>query len=89
MARKKFSVIDIFDKDEGKKVVKSEGTRILKVKKSFSIRSDVFSDIETLAWYMEKSTSEAVEEALRLYISSNKKLLEKAKEIKEIRESKK
>jgi hypothetical protein len=83
MARKKFSVIDIFDKDEGKKVVKSESTRILKVKKSFSIRGDVFSDIEVLAWYMEKSTSEAVEEALRLYISSNKKLLEKAKEIRE------
>lgn len=83
MARKKFSVIDIFDKDEGTKVVKSESTRILKVKKSFSIRSDVFGDIEALAWYMEKSTSEAVEEALRLYISSNKKLLEKAKEIRE------
>jgi len=83
MARKKFSVIDIFDKDEGKKVGKSESTKILKVKKSFSIRIDVFSDIEILAWYMEKSTSEAVEEALRLYTSSNKKLLEKAKEIRE------
>ncbi len=83
MARKKFSVIDIFDKDEGKKVVRSESTRILKVKKSFSIRSDVFDDIEVLAWYMEKSTSEGVEEALRLYLSSNKKLLEQAKEIKE------
>ena len=83
MAKKKFSVIDIFDKDEGKKVVKSESTRILKVKKSFSIRSDVFSNIEVLAWYIEKSTSEAVEEALRLYISSNKGLLEKAKEIRE------
>jgi hypothetical protein len=32
---------------------------------------------------MEKSTSEAVEEALRLYIVSNEKLLEKAKEIRE------
>jgi hypothetical protein len=83
MARKKFSVIDIFDKDEGKKVVKSESTKILKVKKSFSIRSDVFSDIEALAWYMERSTSEAVEEALRLYTSTNKKLLEKAREIRE------
>jgi hypothetical protein len=83
MARKKFSVIDIFDKDEGKKVVKLENTRILKVKKSFSIRSDVFDDIEVLAWYMEKSISEGVEEALRLYLSSNKKLLEKAKEIRE------
>jgi hypothetical protein len=83
MARKKFSVIDIFDKDEGKKVVKSESTKILKIKKSFSLRSDVFDDIETLAWYMEKSTSEAVEEALRLYVSSNKKLLDKAKEIRE------
>jgi hypothetical protein len=83
MARKKFSVVDIFDKDEGKKVVKSESTRILKVKKSFSIRSDVFNDIEALAWYIEKSTSEAVEEALRLYISGNKKLLDKAKEIRE------
>ncbi len=83
MARKKFSVVDIFDKDDGKKVVKSESTRILKVKKSFSIRSDVFGDIEALAWYMEKSTSEAVEEALRLYTASNKKLLEKAKEVRE------
>jgi hypothetical protein len=83
MARKKFSVVDIFDKDDGKKVVKSESTRILKVKKSFSIRSDVFNDIEALAWYIEKSTSEAVEEALRLYISGNKKLLDKAKEIRE------
>ena len=83
MARKKFSVVDIFDKDEGKKVRKSEDIRILKVKKSFSLRSDVFDDMEVLAWYMEKSTSEAVEEALRLYISSNKKLLEKAKEIRE------
>lgn len=83
MARKKFSVIDIFDKEGGKKVVKSESTKVLKVKKSFSIRSDVFNDMETLAWYMEKSTSEAVEEALRLYLSSNKKLLEKAKEIRE------
>ncbi len=82
MARKKFSVIDIFDKDEGKTVVKSESTRILKVKKSFSIRSDVFDDIEVLAWYMEKSTSEGVEEALRLYLLSNKKLLEQAKEIR-------
>ncbi len=83
MARKKFSVVDIFDKDDGKKVVKSESTRILKVKKSFSIRNDVFGDIEALAWYMEKSTSEAVEEALRLYTASNKKLLEKAKEVRE------
>jgi hypothetical protein len=83
MGRKKFSVVDIFEKDEGKKVLKSESTKILKVKKSFSLRSDVFNDIETLAWYMEKSTSEAVEGALRLYISSNKKLLEKAKEIRE------
>ena len=83
MGRKKFSVVDIFEKDEGKKVLKSESTKILKVKKSFSIRSDVFSDIEALSWYMEKSTSEVVEEALRLYISSNKKLLEKAKEIRE------
>lgn len=83
MGRKKFSVVDIFEKDVSKKVLKSESTRILKVKKSFSIRSDVFSDTETLAWYMEKSTSEAVEEALRLYLSSNKKLLEKAKEIRE------
>jgi hypothetical protein len=85
MARKKFSVIDIFDKDEGKKVVKSESMKILKVKKSFSIRSDVFNDIEALAWYMEKSASEAVEEALRLYISNNKKLLEKAREIRELK----
>jgi hypothetical protein len=83
MARKKFSVIDIFDKDEGKKVVKSENTKILKIKKSFSIRSDVFSDIEALAWYMAKSTSETVEEGLKLYVSNNKKLLEKAKEIRE------
>jgi hypothetical protein len=83
MAKKKFSVIDIFDKDEGKKVVKSESTKILKIKKSFSIRSDVFSDIEALAWYMEKSTSETVEEGLKLYISNNKRLLEKAKEIRE------
>jgi hypothetical protein len=83
MARKKFSVVDIFDKNEGKKVIKSESTRILKVKKSFSIRSDVFSDIEVLAWYMEKSTSEGVEEALRLYLGSNKKLVEKAKEMRE------
>lgn len=83
MGRKKFSVVDIFEKDVSKKVLKSESTKILKVKKSFSIRSDVFNDIEVLAWYMEKSTSEAVEEALRIYISSNKKLLEKAKEIRE------
>jgi hypothetical protein len=83
MAKKKFSVIDIFDKDEGKKVVRPESMKILKIKKSFSIRSDVFSDIEALAWYMEKSTSEAVEEGLKLYISNNKKLLEKAKEIRE------
>ncbi len=83
MARKKFSVIDIFDKDESTKVVKSERKKVLKIKKSFSIRSDVFSDIEALAWYMEKSTSQAVEEALGLYVVSNKKLLEKAKEIRE------
>lgn len=83
MARKKFSVVDIFDKDEGKKVVKSEGTKVRKVKKSFSIRSDVFDELETLAWYMEKSCSEAVEDALRTYIANNKKLLEKAKEIRE------
>jgi hypothetical protein len=83
MGRKKFSVVDIFEKDVSKKVLKSDSTKILKVKKSFSIRSDVFDDIEALAWYMEKSTSEAVEEALRLYISSNKKLLEKAKEVRE------
>ncbi len=86
MARKKFSVVDMFDKDEGKKVIKSESTRILKVKKSFSIRSDVFSDIEVLAWYMEKSTSGVVEEALRLYLGSNKKLVEKAKEMRESKE---
>jgi hypothetical protein len=83
MGRKKFSVVDIFEKDVSKKVLKSDSTKILKVKKSFSIRSDVFDDIEALAWYMEKSTSEAVEEALRLYVSSNKKLLEKAKEVRE------
>jgi hypothetical protein len=83
MARKKFSVVDIFDKDESKKVGKYEDSSSKKVKKSFSLRPDVFNDIEVLAWYMEKSTSEGVEEALRLYISSNKKLLEKAKEIRE------
>lgn len=83
MARKKFSVIDIFDKDEGKKVLKSESTKVRKIKKSFSIRNDVFDDLEALAWYMEKSSSETVEEALRLYVSSNRKLLEKAKEIRE------
>lgn len=83
MARKKFSVVDIFDKDKGKKVIKSESTKIRKVKKSFSIRSDVFEDLEALAWYMEKSSSEAVEEALRSYIGNNRKLLERAKEIRE------
>ncbi len=83
MARKKFSMVDIFDKDDSKKVLKSESTKILKIKKSFSIRSDVFDDIEALAWYAERSTSETVEEALRLYLSSNKKLLEKSKGVRE------
>ncbi len=82
MARKKLSVVDIFGK-EGKKVVESESKKVRKIKKSFSIREDVFDDLETLAWYMEKSSSEAVEEALRLYVASNKKLFEKAREIRE------
>jgi hypothetical protein len=82
MARKKFSVIDIFDKEEGKKVVTSDSKKVRKVKKSFSIRQNVFDDLEALAWYMEKSSSEAVEDALRAYIANNKKLLEKAKEIR-------
>jgi hypothetical protein len=83
MARKKFSVIDIFDKEEGKKVVISESTKVRKIKKSFSIRQDVFDELEALAWYLEKSSSEAVEDALRVYIANNRKLLEKAKEIRE------
>lgn len=82
MVKKKFSVIDIFDKEEGKKVVRSEDKKVRKIKKSFSIREDVFDELETLAWYMEKSSSGAVEEALRMYIVNNKKLLEKAKEIR-------
>jgi hypothetical protein len=83
MVRKKFSVIDIFDKEEGKKVVISESTKVRKIKKSFSIRQDVFDELEALAWYLEKSSSEAVEDALRVYIANNRKLLEKAKEIRE------
>ena len=83
MVKKKFSVIDIFDKEEGKKVMIPASRKVRKIKKSFSIRKDVFEDLETLAWYMEKSSSEAVEDALRMYTANNKKLLEKAKEIRE------
>ncbi len=72
---------DIF-RDVGKKISKSGAEREVKGRKSFSIDKYVIDDLETLAWYMEKSSSEVVEEAIRVYVENNSKLLEKAKEIK-------
>ena len=73
---------DIF-RDVGKKINKPSAEKEVKGRKSFSIDKNVIDDLETLAWYIEKSSSEVVEEAIRVYIADNKKLLEKAKEIKE------
>jgi len=100
MARKKFSVREVFEKESkkvgtsegrnigtsaGRKVRISEGKKVGKDKKSFSIEKGVVEDLEVLAWYTERSASEVVEEALRQYIASNKELLEKAREVREAR----
>jgi hypothetical protein len=72
---------DIF-REVGKKISKPGPERETKGRKSFSIDKYVIDDLETLAWYMEKSSSEVVEEAIKIYIENNNKLLEKGKEIK-------
>ncbi len=76
---------DIF-RDVGKKISKSRSEKEVKGRKSFTIDKDAIDDLETLAWYIEKSSSEVVEEAIRIYIDNNKKLLEKAKEIKDAKQ---
>ncbi len=80
--RHQASLSEIF-RDVGKKVGQSERETEVKGRKSFSIDKGVIEDLETLAWYMEKSASEVVEDALKNYISSNNHLLEKAKEVRE------
>jgi hypothetical protein len=82
MNRKKFSVSEIFEKESGKVGI-PESRKVGKSKKSFSIKRDVIEDLEVLAWYMEKSSSQVVEEALKRYIANNKKMLDKAREIRE------
>lgn len=76
---------DIF-RDVGKKISRSGGEREVKGRKSFSIDKNVINDLETLAWYMEKSSSEVVEEAVRVYIENNSNLLGKAKDIKDAKQ---
>lgn len=92
MARKKFSVGEIFKDEgrevgtsEGKKVGLTEGKKVGKDKKSFSIERNVLNDLEVLAWYMDRSSSQVVEEAIRNYVASNKETLEKAREVRETR----
>jgi len=70
----------------GKKISKARSEKEVKGRKSFTIDKDTIDDLETLAWYIEKSSSEVVEEAIRIYIDNNKKLLEKAKEIKDAKQ---
>lgn len=79
--KSKLGLGDIF-RDVGKKISKSGTEKEVKGRKSFTIDKGVIDDLESLAWYMERSSSEVVEEAIRIYIETNKKLLEKAKEIK-------
>jgi hypothetical protein len=80
--RHQASLSEIF-RDVGKKVGQSERETDVKGRKSFSIDKAVIDDLETLAWYMEKSASEVVEDALKSYMTSNSHLLEKAKEMRE------
>jgi hypothetical protein len=80
--RHQASLSEIF-RDVGKKVEQSERGTEVKGRKSFSIDKNVIEDLETLAWYMEKSASEVVEDALKSYMASNTHLLEKAKEMRE------
>jgi len=83
--KSQFGLGDIF-RDMGKKISKSSTGKEVKGRKSFTIDKDVIDDLETLAWYIEKSSSEVVEEAIRIYIDNNKKLLEKAKGIKDAKQ---
>jgi hypothetical protein len=80
--RHQASLSEIF-RDVGKKVEQSERETDVKGRKSFSIDKNVIEDLETLAWYMEKSASEVVEDALKSYMTGNSHLLEKAKEMRE------
>jgi len=80
--RHQTNLSEIF-RDVGKKVGQSERETDVKGRKSFSIDKNVIEDLETLAWYMEKSASEVVEDALKSYMTSNSHLLEKAKEMRE------
>lgn len=80
--RHQTNLSEIF-RDVGKKVGQSEREADVKGRKSFSIDKDVIEDLETLAWYTEKSASEVVEDALKSYMASNSHLLEKAKEMRE------
>jgi len=90
MAREKFSVKEIFE-GKGEKVglsdnktaIPSDSKKVGKGKKSFTIERNVINDLETLAWYIDKSSSEVVEEAIRKHLDNNKKLLERAKEVRE------
>jgi hypothetical protein len=85
MPRKKFSLSEIFDK-EGKKVGTSEGRKVGKDKRSFSIDKNIIDDIQALAWFEERSVSEMVEEALKEYLANNRKSLKRAKEFRRSKE---
>jgi hypothetical protein len=56
----------------------SEG-RCPKKKRSYSVDMGVCEDLETLAWYQQKSSSSVVEELVRRYLSSHREEIEKAR----------
>ena len=58
-----------------------ENTPKEKGKKSISIEKELIEELELLAWYQRKTHSEIVEDALRMYLSQNQKMIKKAKEV--------
>jgi hypothetical protein len=53
-----------------------------KKKRSYSVDMGVCDDLEVLAWYTGRSSSSVVEELVRRYLSQNRAVLEKAREVR-------
>jgi hypothetical protein len=68
-------------RDTSKQDKAGENTPKEKGKKSISIEKELIEELELLAWYQRKTHSEIVEDALRMYLSQNQKVIKKAKEV--------
>jgi hypothetical protein len=56
-----------------------------KKKRSYTVDMKLCEDLETLAWYMDRSSSSVVEELVRKYLSQNRQILEKARGVQSAR----